>query len=258
MISKRLWLGCSSFGIDFSRPSVYGMRMCANSVRVGAVSTIWPAYMTAMSSARPATTPRSWVTSTIAMSRSRCCCCSRLRICACTVTSSAVVGSSANSSFGPQASATAITMRWRMPPDIWCGYSLRRRSASGMPTDFISASAVESAWSRGMSRWYLSDSVICRPIFTTGLSEVIGSWKTIAISVPQYSRIAAGETVEISLPSSSDAALAHDVASGEQAHDRAREHRLARARLADDAERLAPIERERHAVDRLHEALGAS
>ena len=49
---------------------MYGMRMLANSVRVGAFSTIWPAYMTAISSVRPATTPRSWVTSTMAMWRS--------------------------------------------------------------------------------------------------------------------------------------------------------------------------------------------
>ncbi len=49
---------------------------------------------------------------------------SRSRICACTVTSSAVVGSSAISSAGLQASASAIITRWRMPPDIWCGYSL--------------------------------------------------------------------------------------------------------------------------------------
>ena len=37
-----------------------------------------------------------------------------------TVTSSAVVGSSATSSLGPQASATAIAIRWRMPPENWC------------------------------------------------------------------------------------------------------------------------------------------
>jgi hypothetical protein len=37
------------------------------------------------------------------------------------VTSSAVVGSSAISSFGPQASAMAIIARWRMPPDSLCG-----------------------------------------------------------------------------------------------------------------------------------------
>ena len=42
------------------------------------------------------------------------------------VTSSAVVGSSAISSFGLQASAMAIITRWRMPPDSWCGYCVER------------------------------------------------------------------------------------------------------------------------------------
>ena len=37
------------------------------------------------------------------------------------VTSSAVVGSSAMSSFGLQASAIAIIARWRWPPESWCG-----------------------------------------------------------------------------------------------------------------------------------------
>ena len=43
------------------------------------------------------------------------------RICACTITSSAVVGSSASSTFGSQASAIAIAARWRMPPENSCG-----------------------------------------------------------------------------------------------------------------------------------------
>ena len=72
-----------------------------NSAAVGAFSTTWPAYITMISSVRPATTPRSWVTRIIAIARCRCCACSRSRICACTVTSSAVVGSSAMSSSGP-------------------------------------------------------------------------------------------------------------------------------------------------------------
>ena len=42
-------------------------------------------------------------------------------ICACTVTSSAVVGSSAMSSSGSLTSAIAIIARWRMPPENWCG-----------------------------------------------------------------------------------------------------------------------------------------
>ncbi len=41
--------------------------------------------------------------------------------CACTITSSAVVGSSAISSLGSQDSAMAIITRWRMPPDSSCG-----------------------------------------------------------------------------------------------------------------------------------------
>ena len=46
---------------------------------------------------------------------------SSLRICACTVTSSAVVGSSAISRSGSFASAMAIITRWRWPPESWCG-----------------------------------------------------------------------------------------------------------------------------------------
>ena len=72
MACRRAWRGSSSLGIERSSASVYGMRTLRNSVAVGAFSTIWPAYMTAMSSARPATTPRSWVTRIMAMFRSRC------------------------------------------------------------------------------------------------------------------------------------------------------------------------------------------
>ncbi len=42
-------------------------------------------------------------------------------ICAWTVTSRAVVGSSAISSSGSQTSAMAIIARWRIPPENWCG-----------------------------------------------------------------------------------------------------------------------------------------
>ena len=51
------------------------------------------------------------------MPRSRCSDSSRSRICAWIVTSSAVVGSSAISSFGLQAIAIAIITRWFMPPE---------------------------------------------------------------------------------------------------------------------------------------------
>ena len=52
---------------------------------------------------------------------SRCRSWSRSRICAWTVTSSAVVGSSAISSDGSLIRPIAIIARWRMPPENWCG-----------------------------------------------------------------------------------------------------------------------------------------
>ena len=96
------------------------------------------------------------------------------------------MGSSAISSFGPQASAMAIVTRWRMPPDSSCGYWRSRRSGSGMPTDFEeqrTACALASSFEQAeVVPQRLGDLAADR---ITGLSEVIGSWNTIAISVPQ-------------------------------------------------------------------------
>ena len=72
----------------------------------------------------------------------------RSRICAWIVTSSAVVGSSAISSFGLQASAMAIITRCRMPPDSWCGYSRTRRAGAGMPTRV----SISTAFCLGVAR----------------------------------------------------------------------------------------------------------
>ena len=85
------------------------------------VSTNMPAYITFTRSHMPATTPRSCVIMISAVSRSATSAFSTSRICAWIVTSSAVVGSSAISSFGSQASAIAIITRCRIPPENWCG-----------------------------------------------------------------------------------------------------------------------------------------
>jgi hypothetical protein len=61
------------------------------------------------------------VISTSAICRSACRRASSAMICACTVTSSAVVGSSAISRRGFAASAMAMPTRWFMPPESWCG-----------------------------------------------------------------------------------------------------------------------------------------
>ncbi len=169
--------------------SVYGIFMLAKSVVVGAFSTSRPPYITATSSVCPATTPRSWVTRITDMLRSRRWRPMSPRIWDCTVTSRAVVGSSANSIVGPHARAMAIITRWRMPPDSSWGYCPRRRAASGICTSRSSCSAVSLAWRPFIPRCALSGSVICLPIFISGFSDVIGSWKTIDISWPQMWRI---------------------------------------------------------------------
>ena len=120
-----------------SRPSGRGCTDAAagrTARRPPASSTFLPAYITTTRSQHSATTPRSWVISTTPMPSRRCSPCSRSRICAWIVTSSAVVGSSAISTSGLQASAIAIITRWRMPPESWCGYSSTRRSGSGICT----------------------------------------------------------------------------------------------------------------------------
>ena len=123
------------------------------------------------------------------------------RIWAWMVTSRAVVGSSAIRSFGLHESAMAIITRWRMPPESWCGYSLTRRSGFGMWTILSISTVLSIAARRPSPSWRRTASAICSPIVKTGFSEVIGSWKTIEISLPRIFRIWAGGSVTRSRPS---------------------------------------------------------
>jgi hypothetical protein len=84
-----------------------------NTAPVGPDSTTLPPYITSRRSTVRAITPRSWLTSSSAMRRASTRSAIRSRISPWIVTSSAVVGSSAISRSGPQASAIAITTRWR-------------------------------------------------------------------------------------------------------------------------------------------------
>src|SRR5207237_1337295 len=84
-------------------------------------STTRPAYMTMISSATSATTPRSWVMRMTAELKSSFSRSISSRIWAWMVTSSAVVGSSAIRTSGLQESAIAIIARCRIPPENWCG-----------------------------------------------------------------------------------------------------------------------------------------
>ena len=122
------------------------------------------------------------------------------RICAWIVTSSAVVGSSAISSRGSQESAIAIITRWRMPPDSSCGNARSRSTGRGMPTRSSSSPARSSAAALSTSRCARICSASCAPIRCTGLSAVIGSWKTIAISAPRIRRSSSSEAPTRSRP----------------------------------------------------------
>ena len=73
--------------------------------------------MTAMRSQYSAARPRSWVMKSVAIWRSRARPVMRSITLAWVVTSRPVVGSSAISSAGRQASAMAIITRWHMPPE---------------------------------------------------------------------------------------------------------------------------------------------
>ncbi|MNT23102.1 hypothetical protein D3C72_1585130 [compost metagenome] len=117
------------------------------------------------------------------------------------VTSSAVVGSSASSSLGRQASAMAIMARWRWPPESWCGKLSKRCAASLMPVRSSSAMARSRAARRSRSSCSASVSTIWLPIVYSGFSAVIGSWKIIAMSAPRMARISRSDTSSRFLPS---------------------------------------------------------
>ena len=80
-----------------------------------------PAYMTMTRSVIPATTAKSWVMSSMVAPCSVVSSWSSSKIWAWTVTSRAVVGSSATSRPGRGETAMAITARCRMPPENWWG-----------------------------------------------------------------------------------------------------------------------------------------
>jgi DNA recombination protein RmuC len=76
----------------------------------------------------------------------------RSSTCACTVTSRAVVGSSAKSSSGSHDTAIAIMMRWRIPPDSWYGNLRNIDSGSGIRTLFNNSIAFSFAAFLSMPR----------------------------------------------------------------------------------------------------------
>ena len=151
----------------------------------GGVSTTSPAYMTTARSHMSASTPQSWVMSRTAMP-SRCCRSrSSPRISAWTVTSSAVVGSSAISSFGPAARAMAMQTRCAMPPDSSPGRLRRTAAASGNRTSCSSRNASALASRRDCGRCRRMTSRSWLPTVNVGSRLFAGSWDINAMPAPR-------------------------------------------------------------------------
>ena len=97
-----------------------------------------------------------------------------LSTCACTDTSSALVGSSHTRNSGLVASARAIEMRWRCPPENWCGYFTM--SAADRPTDCSSSPTRCSCAARPCTvRCSRIGSAMMSPTFQRGLRLAYGS-----------------------------------------------------------------------------------
>ncbi len=163
------------------------------------------------------------------------------RICACTVTSSAVVGSSAMSTSGSLAIAMAIITRWRMPPENSCGYCDALVLGCGMPTMSSNSTARSSAAALDMSLCERIISATWLPILWVGLSADSGSWKIIEMRLPRCARICLLCSPTSSWPCTlTEPSILADV--GQQAHGREEGHRLAGTALADHAEHLAAVD----------------
>ena len=168
------WAGPGGGKLD-SSAWLYGCSGAVNTSRAGACSTMRPPYITATSSAISATTPMSWVIHSSVVLCSSCSSRTSAMISACTVTSSAVVGSSATSSAGRSAMAIAIITRWRMPPDSSCGYRRAVSSGRRIPTRASSCTAWACAAASSSRYRSRNTSAICRPARCTGLSAADAS-----------------------------------------------------------------------------------
>ena len=102
-----------------------------------------------------------------------------LSTCACTLTSSAEVGSSHTRNSGCVASARAIEMRWRWPPENWCGILHHVQPAPGRPTAAARRRAPSAAPRSVMRPCSFSGSPTMSSTFQRGFRLAYGSWKII-------------------------------------------------------------------------------
>ena len=179
-------------GIERSSARVYGCFGAWKIASTGACSTTRPRYITTTSSAISATTPRSWVISMIAMPSSLLELAHQvedLRLGGHVERGGRLVGDQQRRVAGerhrdhrPLAQAAAQLV-WRSSSTR----SLRRGTPDPPQQSRSPARAPPRACRAGW--WSRIASMIWLPTVWTGLNEVIGSWKTSAISPPRIARI---------------------------------------------------------------------
>ena len=178
------------------------------------------------------------------------------RICAWMVTSSAVVGSSASSTAGRQASAIAIITRWRMPPESWCGYSSARRSGFGnahAPQQLDRARPRVAAPEALVQDQRLGDlPADAHDRIERGHRLLEHHRDGVAADA---AHLGFGKPDQLAAVEP-DAAFDPPGRVRHQTHDGERRHALAAAGFADHAEDFAARERPAHVVDRAHDAVG--
>ena len=173
------------------------------------------------------------------------CCrsCSRLTICALTDTSSAETASSQTIRSGSAASARAMPMRWRWPPENSCGQRLTASRGSRTTSIRRATRASRSAPDLARPKLRIGSARISRTR-RRGLRLEKGSWNTTCMRRRSGPQCAGGEIVDALAVQ--DHLPAGDV---EQAQDAAADRRFAASGFADQRQRLALVDGEGHAVD---------
>ena len=87
-----------------------------------------------------------------------------------------------------------------------------------------------------------------------GLRLVVGSWKIIATSSPMILRRSRADSFEQVAAGEAQRARTHPAGKCDEPHHREHRDALARARFADDAQHVALVERQAHALDRVQHA----
>ena len=180
-----MWLGSVIFGIERSSASVYGIRMCSNSVAVGAclddLTGVHHDHVVGAAGDDAEVVGdedhRHEALALLVFEQVE-----HLRLHGDVERGGGLVGEEElRAARERDRDAHALAQSARQLVRVLAHASLRIGDADRREQ----ATASSSANSRVTSRCVWIDSVICLPIFITGLSDVIGSWNTIAMCAPQ-------------------------------------------------------------------------